>query len=310
MSVETKIVCFLKKCGVNGISIKNNDIVSTCPVHKNKNNKTVFRIEKIPPYRCNCFSCGFNGTYSSLYYKLTGSSDNIEIITEPKTISDEYHSFVESCITLEKPIKSDNQQPLYDYLEKRKRENHNVLNIPHIVNKYHLFYCDKGTYRRRIIMPIFMNGEIVSYNNRAVYNTKLKCLNVKGAKFSNYLYGFDQAIDKKICILCESAFDIFQFESILRPNSKYGIIALMGTVWNKLRRDLILQNFNNVIIWLHNDKTGEAASVKIYNDLSEYCNVKYASTFLFDRNDPGESKSSELIQILKTIKFNSYEHFV
>lgn len=301
--MKSYIVDFLKSKNCFNVRVLGDNIHCRCPFHKPKYNDTSFSIswkKDGNPYHC--LSCGVKGNLNSLLKYYNENINNIPQINELKQISNEYSDLLDAFVVSEIPTRSNNDKPMYDYLNKRSCENYSVLDVPYIIEAYKLYYCDSGKYSNRVIMPIYMHGEILGYNNRSINNHCLKTINQKNVSWSKLLYGFDQAMDKYHCsndilVVVEGAFDLFQIESIFK--GKYcSVVALMGTVFNQYRAELLSTLCKNIIFYLDNDLAG----IKCANQYVKYFKNRLKVGLAYNEWYDGDAGSHSKQQILKAIK--------
>jgi len=287
-SVKNQIIDYLRQKGCIDIKQRGTEIVSSCPIHKNKHNGNVFCISTIYPHPYKCFSCHAHGKLSD----FNNGDIEYNFVDGPDNLIDMYKQLLDGSFTDVIPKKSSEIQPIIKYLRTR-----NIDNPQQIIDKYRLFYCSDGKYKKRMIMPIIIGNHIVGYNNRAIYQTKLKTLNAKNSKWGNYLYGLQSYKPSKVCILCEGSIDVLKISDAVQ-NNMIEPLALMGTIFNNIREELILQNFEKVILYLDADDAGDKASVEIYEQLEGKCEVEYAPNYMFCKNDAGESSKEEINSII------------
>lgn len=281
------------------------NISAKCPFHNPRHNDTAFSInwrKEGNPF--NCLSCNVSGNLKSLMEHYNTDINTIPKIDQVKQISKEYQEFLHDCEKDETPPVAANQQPMYKYLEKRARNNHNILDIHYIVSAYKLYFCDRGTFDNRIIMPICMHDEIVGYNNRSIKEIRTKSKNQKNVPWSTFLYGFDQAIDEwhcknKICIITEGAFDLYQIESVIKGNH-YSVMSLMGTTFNKCRADILSSLYTHIIFYLDDDEPGVNCANKFVNYLKGKTKVGMANTDWL-LGDAGSHSKKQIIQAIKGV---------
>ena len=104
-----------------------------------------------------------------------------------------------------------------------------------VANRYDLHYCDHGPWRGRIILPLTIDGTLLSWVGRTVYDTeelRYKNLSHKpeaeirgSASVRDLLFNFDHATKSshRVCVLTEGPFDAIRVDWCGR---KYGISAV------------------------------------------------------------------------------------
>jgi DNA primase len=315
--VQDFVVELLEGYGCRGVKqLSQNNVRSTCPFHEDSKTTTSFSMTfngEMPLFQC--FSCHEAGNLAKLVSFIQGVSykkayKRIEKHTvlaglDLKALQNNFldlNKALQTKVNKKQPTvlpkRATNSVPLLKYMQKRSKMYHKVLNVPYIVKRYGLYYCDKGRMFGRVIMPININGEVVSYNDRTILpNIKQKSLHDPTAKFGEMLYGLDEAYGKKKVVLVEGAFDVFQIVSMFRSEKRwadYGCVALMGTSFSDDRLCLLMENFDEVIILLDNDKEGRLHTVSLYKILSEHMLVRSVTGEIPKGKDPGKCTKGQL----------------
>lgn len=151
----------------------------------------------------NCFSCGYKGNF------LTLTTDRLSHSTGKQVITKQAAEFITSLFTLDgidedtlyslvleeraemfnaveqeeqkgpkenflpeefQLIPKDEDNKYYQYLTKPISEGGRGLNDS-IINKYNIGYCDEGRYRKRIIIPFWQEGILISFLARSILPT-------------------------------------------------------------------------------------------------------------------------------------------
>ena len=294
-----------------------------------KSNTSAFGVNYIPvekhgieTYWYNCYSCGESGPLVKLIAHLQNC--NLKkaakllrknVIQQQVTING-LQSLMDAIKTsqvqkdsiykVSMPIRANDQHMLLKYLEKRKKDAHDVLNIGYIINKYKLYYCAEGRFAGRIVMPIRdVDGSILDFNDRATFDTKRKSLHRKGSKINDLLYGFYENGEKEKVVICEGAFDMFQIESAIRKKKEfknYGVIALMGTTLTERRYEVLTSAFSEIVIMFDHEREAVKKSYKVLRQLQEETSVRNATTNIFADKDPGICTGREIIKAIKAGK--------
>lgn len=282
-NIEEFLVGLLKEAGCNGIYVHSDSITCQCPFHWNKSNFKTFRVSTveirhkktgITNYYFNCFSCGESGTIPKIIahinrcsYKKGSRLFQKRVVLSPVTldgIKKELKQFAvdkkDILPEVDLPPISASQKPMLKYLRKRNKMYHKTLDIPYIINKYELYYCSKGRYAGRIIMPIRdEHGRVIGFNDRTISkNVKQKSLHKKGDEAGMMLHGLYQSRHKKYAVVTEGAFDMFAVDCATcdwKPNGKdYGAVNLMGVVMSDERLALLIQYFERVYLMLDHEE--------------------------------------------------------
>ena len=173
------------------------------------------------------------------------------------------------------------------------------LNPKQIISKYGI----KGTlhyppaYRYRIIVPIFHNKKLISYQARAV--NKEEKLRWKGlspqSSVMNYkytLYGIDDVIGDKIGIV-EGIIDQWKMGN--------NFVCSFGMTMTDYQLKLLL-NFNTIFFLFDNDALYKAKKyAKIINGLKNNVDIQVIDLEMKDK-DPGDLSKKEVENIRKELK--------
>ena len=309
----------LQAHGVTKIRASQDQLRCGCPFHGGRN-LTSFMVDfkkDIPFFHC--YSCQENGDLPKLVAFLTGksyrkSSKLIQIHTNIgvcnlRSIQESFKKLHQTFqkpedIKVELPPRAVNQKPLLNYMEKRWKKYHKVLLIEYIINKYRLYYCAEGRMAGRIIMPIYLDGQLMGYNDRTV-NDKLKekSLHLLGSKFDGLIHGLQEALGKPKGAVVEGSFDMYQVASVLATDedlaAEYGCVNLMGSSFSDAKITTLVDNFQELIIMLDHDKSGLEGGFKAYPKLREYVPVRHVSTVMPKDKDPGKCTAKQIKKILR-----------
>ena len=113
----------------------------------------------------------------------------------------------------------------FDYLVRRGFDDFDIEGL-HV--EYDLHYCDRGTWRGRIILPIYYKGKLVSWTGRTVYDKekiRYKSLSHKPdamprglMSVKEVLYNYDNVMEGRIhskwdaCVLVEGPLDVLKLD--------------------------------------------------------------------------------------------------
>ena len=308
-----------------------NEIRCGCPYHSPKSStafKVTFPKDREPFFHCHV--CKENGDLPSLisylhkvsYKKAVKrllnkttlgkvSIDQISEVLDRICNAFEHSGFVKQHIDA-LPEKSYNQEPMYEYLEYRRKKSHYLMDIEWIVRKYNLYYCGKGDWKGRIIMPINIGGKQISFNDRSVYHeAKLKSMHPTGGHFEDYIHGLDESKGKKNVIVVEGAFDMFQVMSFLKEYElleDFGCVCLMNADVTDTKASLIAGAFDKALLLFDGDKAGREGTARAITRLEDLMEVEDRTQFLKEGLDPGKALPSVLEKVLfkKQIKKKNY----
>ena len=129
--------------------------------------------------------------------------------------------------------------------------------IPKLFEDYKMQYCTEGLYKNRIVLPIFMRGEQVTFTSRAI-GEGIRYLSLsedQGAieSIKETLFNFDN-MSGEILFLCEGPLDALKLDFYgkklgCRATCLFGKNIKANQV---LLLDELLENFNKLVILLDN----------------------------------------------------------
>lgn len=323
----------LKEHQCAGLKITHNNIRCQCPLHR-PNEKIVKSItfsvsfteeDKGFPFRC--FSCGKVGNIYQLIMslvkcsykraekiflrKVTISPITVAYLQEQMKLM--YRPEIKSFKEIELP-ESYSPKPMIKYLKWRNdNEQHNIMDIPYIISRYELYYCDGGRYAKRIIMPIKdWHGRVVYFTNRSIYHdSEVKNLFPFASDAMNFVYGLYEAMisGAKKAFICEGPFETYQLMSFIRKETIKGwaSVSLMGTEMTEERAAQISSIFDEAYILLDNEKetfkkdpkTKMNKEEKVYNILSDFMKTYKITNLLYPGKEPATSNKKQLRKLFE-----------
>lgn len=156
-------------------------------------------------------------------------------------------------------------------------------------------------YANRIIIPIYFNGRLVSFQSRAISDDvdlpKKACeMSKEVVHFKDCLYGYDRVKGNTV-IVTEGPFDVFRFG--------YGAVCTFGIKFNERQVDL-LSTFKNVFIVFDSadtedgkeEKQAQEQAEKLANKLSIFQNTWIITDL---GSDPGKMKQQKANRIKRRI---------
>jgi len=114
---------------------------------------------------------------------------------------------------------------------------------PKLARRYDLHYCDKGMWRGRIIMPIYVDGKLLSWTGRTVYGTEeLRYRSLSHKKDAepqglvnvrDLLFNYDNVMKRHhhVCVIVEGPLDVMKVDYY---GHRHGICAV-GTFGTGIR---------------------------------------------------------------------------
>ena len=159
-----------------------------------------------------------------------------------------------------------------------------------------------GSWKYRIIIPLVLNGKIVSWTARTILSKqqqqKLKIPRYKNLSIEqsvigpkSVLYNLDHCEDK-IAVLTEGAFDVIRMGD--------GFFCSFGTELTQSQISMIKQRFEKVFIMFDNEEEAQAKARKFGLQIASIgVEVELVDCYGdFNRNDAGELNEKE-VQIIR-----------
>lgn len=242
----------------------------------------------------NCYRCGRHTKKETIKALLNISwRESTEIIqryetdkTKNKYKSNKQYSAKPTQLPMEaKPL----QQEHIEYLEKRNFNPQEIIDKWEILGTNHL-----GDYKKRIIIPIFYDGELASYQGRDITGKQLEKYKAcripeEYVHHKDLLYGIDNVPHDKI-IVCEGVMDVWRLG--------YGAVCTFGVRYTK-KQLLSMMQFNEVAIMYDMDAPGITAAQNLSNEL----NLIGKKSFIIEYtgHDPDTASTGDLEEIKKWI---------
>lgn len=242
----------------------------------------------------NCWRCGFHPTLKIIHHfnnshswqdskKILRHYDSDEAYTAGTRNTNKATKVKYPAST--GPLKNAHK----NYLIKRK------FNPKKIQRKWNLLGTTQiGSYKYRIIAPIYYNGVLVSYQGRDI--TDKHQLKYKACAGSNeiidhkhILYGYDQA-EGSSCILVEGITDVWRLG--------YGSVASFGIKTKPNQLTLLAEKFKTVYIMFDDDPQAVENAEDIGNELSLMGLDCYICQI---DGDPGDLSQKEADKIRKKL---------
>lgn len=183
--------------------------------------------------------------------------------------------------------------------------------ISKVTTRYDLHYCDKGMWRGRIIMPIKVGGELLSWTGRTVYDTEeLRYRSLSHKKDAeprglinvrDLLFNYDNATKKHhhVCVIVEGPFDAIKVDYY---GHRYGICAVgtFGTGIREAQLDMLYSIRERCdILVVCGDQNAEA---NVMNLLSAAYDINVQNVPLPNNvNDPAELSKHEIITLFSDL---------
>lgn len=165
-----------------------------------------------------------------------------------------------------------------------------------------------GSWKYRIIIPLVLNGKIVSWTGRSILS-KNKIQELKIPRYKNLsieqsvinpkdiLYNLDNCKDK-IAVLTEGAFDVIRLGD--------GFFCSFGTELTQSQISIIKQRFDKVFVMFDNEKEAQVKARKFGLQIASIgVEVEIVDAYSeFNKNDGGELNAEEVAVIRKELGFS------
>lgn len=289
----------LSDYNVPHIEIVTNWVNINCPFHENGRRGYKGGFNLIGGYY-SCWNCGYH-KIEDVFSKLLQLN-----YYDTKKILNQYDTEYVIHKTFKKKIKTKKidligedikeKSAPWKYLIKR-RFNPNIL-----IETYKIKYGGViGEWSHRIVIPIFYNGTIVSYQGRSIYNKKdilrYKTLSKEKSIVNpkSIFYNLDNC-KKDWVVLVEGVFDCWR----LGPNN---VACTLGTSMSSKQLILLKNSFKKVIFLFDNEKEAQDRAI-IYGERLiglgievEICNPEF-------KHDPGSYTIEEENRVRKELCLN------
>jgi DNA primase len=160
----------------------------------------------------------------------------------------------------------------------------------------------QGDYRFRIIIPIYLYGELISFQSRDITGVSVlryKACPVKKTILShkNILYGIDEAKEKRV-IVVEGIFDVWR----LNANNPGASVSTFGTKVTDKQVLLLIERFDEINILFDSQEKDKDALTNA-QDLADKVTAlgKEAHVYNLIKGDPADLSQEEADDIVKQI---------
>lgn len=254
-----------------------------------------------------CFGCDYSGTLPKLVSVVAGITiaEAKKFIMEfdsgkaPFKKKNQYHIEGKKRIIRRVKIKLPEGFRLIDlnvhnsYL--RYLQSRGVIEADII--KYGWGLCPTGHYAKRVLLPVYMNGKLVSFFARHISteNKKRKHFNAWCAEVERVVFPYDEIdFNLKYIWVVESAFNLFKAKRLKLKN-------LICTFGNKLTewKEELFRKFEEVRFIPDGDKGGREFVRKARRRLPE--DIKVKSVHMYEGEDAGSISLRRLKFVLRTL---------
>lgn len=285
------VAAWLRRQGFQLRFTESQQVIIKCPrCHDYKFRLYVSMVKKLAL----CFNCGWKGNALGIIKLVAGAEglDAVDIIVggeraaafigrEPEPLPPAKPAQLPEHFRPLTMPPTPHSRPYWDYLTDRGF-------APSLIMKYRIGYCRVGEYHHRIVVPIYMEGELRSWVARAIGKARRKYLNDTGAHMANCLFNYDHVVGEREVILVEGVFDALRLPQ--------RAIATLGNKISTRQVDLLTAGgFERLILCYDADARSQALH---YADrLPEYVEVCVAR--LPKGYDPGNAPALVLDRVLR-----------
>lgn len=152
-----------------------------------------------------------------------------------------------------------------------------------------------GEYRYRLMIPVYHNGEIVSFQARDITGKQdPKYITCHGTNIKNYLYGLDY-VQRDRVIITEGVTDVWRL-------GKGIAIATFGIEYVSKQIELIVKkDFKYVTVFFDSEPQAQRAASKLINHL-ELFGIHSTNFIMGDERDPADLSEEEAEEVISKIK--------
>jgi|GEM_PF-3014380 len=256
-----------------------------------------------------CYACKRKGTLPQLVSLLYGTSlkDSWQII-ERKSIN----KMINPIDRIEKELNN--------LLSPTNNKENGIINLPEeydinlpkeardfliiqrglteeAIKFFQLGYCNSGFYSKRVIIPVIIEGRIITFIARSISNTvSLKYLIPKGTLKSSILFNMDSIFNDEVYIV-EGPFDAMKLWSLGLKNA----VSIFGCSLHPSQiRSLLRKGVKKVCIMLDGDAAGRKSSKYMEEQIKPYFEV--TKIMLSGGMDPGDITSVDQLQELLSLR--------
>jgi len=195
----------------------NDEIIVNCPKCADTKRHLYLNIKKKVFH---CFKCGYSGTLKG-FFDENYNDVNIRLLVDTEPLKEQ------PSLKDQHALKKIGFPEYFKFLDKNRSQIANEFRrylysrgiTDEMISRYRVGFCYAGAYARRVIIPCFMNGELVYWIARAIFETDKKILNPSVPKKS-VVFNYDLARMYDEIVICEGVFDAMSVG--------YNAVALLG----------------------------------------------------------------------------------
>jgi len=243
-----------------------------------------------------CWKCGHHDLFSTV--TLLANENNVKpILTKYGVLQYNYGN-----ILIEKAVIDINKKVIMPGSDMVRKHNVYLRDRDYDYNYLKHKYKLKGTmheeqqYKFRIMIPIYYNGRLVSFQGRDISDKqtlryKACGKNMEAIHHKHILYNLDNCKLNRV-IVVEGLFDVFRVGD--------NCCASFGTGFTSEQIGMLARRFGQVFILYDSESEALAKAEKACNLL----NMMGVETYLIilDEGDPGEMSESDIISLKKEVK--------
>jgi len=291
---------------INWLQKETGDLVGKCPIHKG-DGKRAFRVS-VSKNAFNCFSCKVHGNVID----FVAAMENCSVREAALKLKDWFSLTMSESGTVEASVQK-KQTARLEQVGERAGENKALAfelkgvdpTHPYLANRGISqeiaerfgvgFFPGKGSMSGRIVFPIHNEkAELVAYAGRCIDDSEPKYKFPAGFHKAQVLFNFHRVLkavgaDRPI-VLVEGFFDCMNVEAAGFP-----AVALMGCSLSAAQEQLLVSDFDRVIVMLDGDEAGRKAAGEISNRLVPRMFVRMVDV---GKDKQPDQLSSELLRQL------------
>lgn len=270
-----------------------------CPFCEDKSNHLGIQINK--PTKVKCWRCGSHNLLevlenftdkkvSVIYREYETEKNALDSVVIEKKVGKSYKEivdeFYDNSESIPKFFQANN--PYIKYIVNRK-----------FTNKLEDDWgiragIESGDYRYRLMIPIFHDGQIVSFQGRDITGKQEeKYKTCAGTYINNYLYGLGYIHNDRV-IICEGVTDVWRL-------GKGNAVATFGINFsNEQIKLLIKQNIKRALIYFDSEHQAQEQALKLKGTL-EMFNIECLN-FTIKELDPADLNKKEVSDVIKLLK--------
>lgn len=313
-SVEVNLPNLLDRWGITGkFNSYSNELLAECPWRKHRGGQSKLYIN-LDSGLWQCKACPDK---KGNIYQLTAIMQDISIGDATSYLIDhgsdiDYDTFPEKI----EEILSEEEHKALSYREDKYLIQEatflldQALHFPTLwkqlgvgssaVERFNLKYLPNARYP--FLIPVSVDGQDKYLIQRAISpNTQPKYRYQFGFPRRDVLYGLDKIVDADKIIVCEGALDAVSIWTTLRVYRmwEYGVVSLLGTTMSDRQRDLLLENANEIILFLDDDNAGHQGmhdmGSRLYNALVRRVDYDQVDVSGGDPRDLSAKEQKQLI---------------